>query len=104
VAASADVIAGLPGEIDRLHRLEAERLAGALQTPTDLWLAASVEDMRDDAGRLDAEKVREKVAEVVADHPGWRKRVPSFDGGARTTAPVQRAPGLSDLLKPEQTR
>jgi hypothetical protein len=94
------IIGGLRGEVDRLHRLEAERLAGDLATPADLWLAASVDDMRDDTGRLDSEKVKAKVGEVLADHPGWRKRGPSFDGGARRTPDMARTPGLSDLLKP----
>jgi hypothetical protein len=99
-----EVIAGMRAEVDRLHRLEAERLAGDLQTPADLWLAASLEDLRDEDGRLDSEKVTEKVAEVIADHPAWRKRSVSFDGGARATAEMPRRPGLADLLKPERTR
>jgi hypothetical protein len=104
VAERDEVITGLRAEVDRLHRAEAERLAGQLQTPADLWLVADLADLRDDDGRLDAEKVTAKVAEVVADHPAWRRRSPTFDGGARRNTPVERTPGLADLLKPERTR
>lgn len=86
-------------EVDRLHRVEVERLADtAMANVADLWLVTGLGDLRDDAGRLDAEKVKSKVAEVVADRPSWRRRTPGFDGGARTTAPTTRRPGLADLL------
>ena len=91
-------------EVDRLHRVEAERLAdAAIANPADLWLVADLAELRDDAGRLDAEKVKTKVAEVVKERPAWRVRTPSFDGGARTRSAPPRPPGLSDLLKPGQT-
>jgi hypothetical protein len=100
------VIVGLREEVDRLHRAEAERLAGdALASPSDLWLVAELAEFRDDAGRLDAEKITAKVEDVVRERPAWRRmRTPSFDGGARAPIPEQRAPGLSDLLKPETRR
>jgi hypothetical protein len=94
-----DVIGGLRAEIDRMHRAEAERLATDLQTPADLWMAASLDDMRDDDGRLDHERVKAKVADVLAAHPAWRARSVSFDGGARRTPDMARKPGLADLLK-----
>jgi hypothetical protein len=87
-------------DVDRLHRAEAERLADAMGNPADLWLVADLSDVRDDAGRLDAEKVKAKVAEVVKERPAWRRRTVSFDGGARTRSAPPRSPGLSDLLKP----
>ena len=96
-------LGAMRAEVDRLHRVEAERLAeAAMASPSDLWLVADLSDLRDDAGRLDAEKVRAKVAEVVKERPAWRVRTPSFDGGARTRSAPPRPPGLSDLLKPGQ--
>ena len=91
-------------EVDRLHRVEAERFAEpSMANPSDLWLVADLADLRDDAGRLDAEKVKAKVAEVVKERPAWRRRTVGFDGGARTRSAPPRPPGLSDLLKPGQT-
>jgi hypothetical protein len=90
-------------EVDRLHRVEAERLAdAAMANASDLWLVADLADLRDDAGRLDAEKVKAKVAEVVKERLAWRRRTVGFDGGARTRFAPPRSPGLSDLLKPGQ--
>jgi hypothetical protein len=52
------VIGALRAEVDRLHRLEAERIAGqAMATPADFWMVADLTDLRDDDGRLHAEKV-----------------------------------------------
>lgn len=100
------VIVGLREEVDRLHRAEAERIAGeaSMASPGDLWLVTDLADLRDEAGRLDVEKVNAKVDGVLADRPSWRVRVPSFDGGARQTPPQSRTPGLADLLKPEARR
>ena len=98
-------IGALRSEVDRLHREEAERLAAtSMAAPADLWLVAELADLRDDTGRLDVEKARAKIEAVVADRPAWKRHVPGFDGGARRTAPLQRTPGLSDLLKPGQAR
>jgi hypothetical protein len=104
--AERDALVGaMREEVDRLHRVEAERLADAsMGTPGDLWLVVELSDLRDDAGRLDTEKVKAKVAEVVADRPSWRRRTPGFDGGARTTAPTTRRPGLADLLGKGEAR
>ena len=88
-------------EVDRLHRAEAERLADTLANPNDLWLVSDLAELRDDAGRLDAEKVKAKVAEVVKERPAWRRKTVGFDGGARTRSAPARSPGLSDLLKPD---
>jgi hypothetical protein len=60
--------------------------------------------LRDDAGRLDSEKVENTITNVVAERPSWRRPGISFDGGARATAPARRQPGLADLLKPEARR
>jgi hypothetical protein len=64
---------------------------------------ADLADLRDEDGRLEAEKVKARVDSVVAERPSWRRHVPGFDGGARTPA-TSRQPGLSDLLRPETRR
>jgi len=94
------VIGGMREEIDRMHRADAERMAGELASPADLWLVTDLSELRDDAGRLDAEKVKSKVSEVLAERPSWRVSTSSFDGGARQPAPGMRQPGLADLLRP----
>ncbi len=98
------VIGALRSEVDRMHRAEAERIASALANPPDLWLVADLADLRDEHGRLDAERVKGKVAEVVRDRPAWRRQSGGFDGGARMNPPMPRTPGLSDLLRSEGRR
>ena len=103
VAERDAALGAMRAEVDRLHRVEAERLADAkMGNPADLWLVADLSDLRDDAGRLDSERVTAKVAEVVKERPAWRARTVGFDGGARTRSAPPRSPGLSDLLKPGQ--
>ena len=81
-----------------------QRLAdAAMANAADLWLVADLSDLRDDAGRLDAEKVRAKVAEVVKERAAWRQRTVGFDGGAHARSAPPRSPGLSELLNPGQT-
>jgi hypothetical protein len=97
------VIAGLRDELDRLHRAEVERVADqqGMAVPGDLWTLHQLGDLRDDDGRLDAEKVTTTVRDVLAARPTWRVATP--DTGAGPRGGGQRPqPGLSTLLKPRR--
>ena len=105
VAERDAAIGALRSEVDRLHTLEAERIAAtSMASPGDLWLVSNLADLRDSDGRLDTEAVKVKVADVVAERPTWKRTVGGFDGGARQSVAPERRPGLSNLLKPEASR
>ena len=76
-----------------------QRLADAIANPSDLWLVADLADLRDDAGRLDAEKVKAKVAEVVK---GTASVAPAH-GRLRWRRPhALRAAALARVVGPTQ--
>ena len=93
------VISGLRDELDRLHRAEAERLATreGMAVPADLWTLHQLADVRDEDGRLDAERVVAIVRAVLADRPTWRRELPDLGSGARGSG-SPREVGLADLL------
>src|SRR4051812_40732703 len=97
------VVAGLRDELDRLHRVEAERVAAreGMALPADLWTLHQLAELRDDDGRLDSAKVTETVRAVLADRPTWRREPLDLGGGARGGS-APRQPRLSKLLKPER--
>ncbi len=99
------VIAGLRGELDRLHRVEAERVAAqeGMAVPADLWTLHQLADLRDGDGRLDGERLTATVRDVLAARPTWRREPPDLGAGARGTTRA-REPGLSALLKPTGRR
>jgi hypothetical protein len=98
-------IGALRSEVDRLHTLEAERVAAtSMASPGDLWLVTNLAELRDSDGRLDATKVGETVKSVLAERPTWKRTMGGFDGGARQPVAPERRPGLSHLLKPEASR
>jgi hypothetical protein len=89
--------------VDGMERREVERIAlgRRMISPADLWtLGVTLDQLRDDDGNLDGEKVREVVDSTLADRPHWKQRPSPGDGGARDSgpAPPRRQPGLSDLL------
>lgn len=57
------------------ERQEAERLAAAgLVDPTDMWAAGvKLDDLRDDKGNLDSDKVAAAVASLIEQRPHWRR-------------------------------
>jgi hypothetical protein len=85
--------------VDQADRDAVERLAGdRLASPSDLWLAVELKDLRDENGELDAEKVSERVDAVLADRPHWRKTGPvDFGGGVRR--PIQRSASIGQAFK-----
>ena len=92
--------------VTALERAEVERIAGeyplSMTSPADLWLVGvELEELRDDEGRLDEERVRERVRDVLEERPSWRKEV-DLGGGARGGVPLRRSVGLSALLKDER--
>jgi hypothetical protein len=71
--------------VDASDRREVERLAAdRLQNASDFWLTTQLADLRDEEGGIDADKVSERVEQVLADRPHWRKSAPAdFSSGAR---------------------
>ena len=91
----------LAQRVERLQRLDIERVAAeSLSAPVDLWLNGNrVEAYLDDAGNVDAERVREDAKLLVTERPGLRKLSPAVDptqgqGGN----PGKSTPTFSDLL------
>ena len=65
----------LRGRLDVYERREAEQAATRLTDPKDLWVAGiELDDLRGLDGTIDADKVAEAAARVIAEHPGWAKR------------------------------
>ncbi len=93
--------AALTERLTTYQRREVERLAGErLSTPGDMWLTGpELADLLDDDGDVDPVRVTEAVAAVVEARPGWKRPdpPPSFDGGARATAPRTRT--MQELLQ-----
>jgi len=86
--------------LDAIESREVERQAGErLADAGDIWRAGvTIEDLRDDDGALDAERVRDAVKRVAADHPHWREPSPDYDGGVRESA-VEPEPDFAKALR-----
>jgi hypothetical protein len=95
----------LATRLDELQRAEVERLAGAagMAVPGDLWSTGTqLENLRDDAGRIEGETVSALVGDILQSRPTWRASAGDFGIGRGAGARAPRAPkvGLSALLKP----
>ena len=92
----------LRARVEASDRLEVERQVGGdggLADPGDLWLAVQLDDLRNDDGALDSEKVEAARDRVLVDRPHWRHQpTPQFDGGARESA-VETKPSFGEALK-----
>ena len=87
--------------LETMQRREVERrMSSTLQTPDDYWLTGSLADLLDDDGELIEERIDAAAAELIATRPGWAKPepAPSFDGGARRSAPNNQLT-MADVLR-----
>jgi hypothetical protein len=72
---------------------------GKLADGSDIWLSGvKLEDLLDDDGAINAEKVDEALQRALADHPGWKERTPGLGGGVRGTGQPS-APSFGEALK-----
>ena len=87
--------------VERYERSEVEAIATreGMAVPSDLW-TLNVDVPRADDGTVDVERVTEQVRTVLRERPTWRRERVDFGSGARASAPSEREPGLSQLLKP----
>ena len=92
----------LAARLVQADRAEVERQVtgdGGLRNADDFWLAVDLDDLRDEDGRLDTEKVKAARDRVLADRPHWRQPAPRFDGGAREQEPDTSSPSFGEALK-----
>jgi hypothetical protein len=91
----------LAARLTDYDRAEVERQVteqGGLQNAADFWLAVQLDELRDDVGALDPEKVKAARERVLPERPHWRQPSPSFDGGARE--PVRKGgPNFGEAIK-----
>jgi len=94
----------LRARVDQHDRAQVEQLAaGQLVDASDIWIIASLEELRDEDGAVDAEKVRAQVADALEKKPHWSKpsEAPNaadhFYPGARASAP--EPPSFGSSLK-----
>lgn len=60
--------------VDAQDRAAIEGMAASkLHNPADLWLVTNPNDLRNEAGEIDADKVTAALAGAVADRPHWAK-------------------------------
>jgi hypothetical protein len=95
----------LQARLDQHDRAEVERIAAReLADPSDLWIVTSLDELRDDGGDLDPEKVKAQVSDALSKKPHWRKPVEQPDdlgaGAARGKAVLpDRRPSFGEALK-----
>lgn len=71
-----------------------------LASPSDLWLTVNLADLRDGDGELDSEKIGERLDQLTAERPHWRKTngpPPNFSSGVR--APLKRERTIGEAFK-----
>ena len=91
----------LAGRLEAAQRREAERLAGELSQPGDLWLLGNVTltDLLTDDGEVDPAKVQAATAAVLDARPGLRRpKFPPVLQGRNPNPPVPAGPSWGDLL------
>jgi hypothetical protein len=89
----------LRSRIDSYDRREVERqIADRVQSPSDFWLTVQLQDLRDEEGQIDAERVAERVDQVLGERPHWRRTErPDFSSGARR--PIVQPKSLGEAFK-----
>lgn len=85
--------------VDEFERAEVMRLAGdRLAKPDDLFLAASLDDMRDEGGRLSVEKAEQAIEATLKERPHWKRAtLPDLHQGVRRGAP--EPPSIGQAIK-----
>lgn len=80
--------------LERMQRAEAERIArDHLADPTDMWVAGvSVNDLLDERGDLDTEKITATVEQLIEAHPHWRPHNPRRRRSAADCNPAPAPP------------
>ena len=76
-----ELVAGLRrGEVER-------RLAATLTNPADVWHAVKIEDLLDESGAIDGDKVQAAAETIREAHPNWA--IPhGLGGNQRPAGPV----------------
>jgi hypothetical protein len=89
----------LRSRVDAQDRAAVERIAGdSLANASDIWLTTQIGDLRDEEGEIDAEKVTERVTQLLDERPHWKKTgAIDFGGGVRQ--PVKRPATLGEAFK-----
>lgn len=85
--------------VDQNDRREVERLVGdRMQNAADIWLTASIGDLRDEEGTIDAERVAERVDQLLEQRPHWKRTAPAdFSSGVRR--PIQKPSSIGQAFK-----
>jgi hypothetical protein len=98
------------GEAERLAQRVAEMQKSAIEDQvvgpgkladgSDVWLTGvKLEDLLDEDGAINAEKVKGALEQTLAEHPSWKQRQgPGLGGGARGTG-HPTAPSFGEMVK-----
>lgn len=94
---------GLRDRVAGYERADVERIAGTkLQDGSDLWAAGvNIDDLRDDTGAVDPDKVTAACDQIVAQRPHWRKsRIPKPDPrqGPQGVHPLGNTPDWKGVI------
>lgn len=86
--------------VDDYDKRDVERqIADRLAAPGDIWLAASLADLRDEDGQLDSDRISERVDAVLADRPHWRKTGPPTNFSSGVRQPIKRERTIGEAFK-----
>lgn len=91
---------GLAARLDTLQKAEVSRIVTGLglTRPESIWAAgATMPDLLDKAGNVDADKVRAATETAIAELGLAVTRPPAFESGSRT--PAHQSAGWADLLR-----
>lgn len=84
-------------QVTGFRRAEVERLAAErLADPSDLWREAQLEDLLDESGALDTEKVATALDAVLDAHKHWAKPTPATSAAPASTVTSADKIGLGE--------
>lgn len=93
--------------VDGYDKAEIERRAAErMASPADVWLASSLDAMRDDDGQIDDAKVDAELSRIVEERPHWKKaKMPDLHQGAAIGASIEPPPpSFGEQLKKANRR